>query len=883
MVFIQLRQGDPVQIVQGVLNGSAQLPCDTQTSLANDTALLVVWYKNDLPIYSYDGRAAVTSGNGLKFSSVSPTQRSSHWRLPELQGRAYFRTITEPSALKLDNLRESDAGEYRCRVDFRTSQTRNRRVELQVVVVPMRPIIFDDKGRDVTKFVGPYEEGADMKLTCMVSGGKPRPSVRWWRSETLVESTDSSDGFPNFPQVRANTLLVRSLTRQDHGVTYTCQASNTNLVPPMSATVAVQMYLRPLSVEITNNPQPLSAGRSYEIPCQSVGSRPPVRITWSLGGTDLSTHVQNDTIDGNVSISTLTFTPRREDNGKTLVCTALHPYYHNISATGNPMVGIGMKDFQHAIVLNVYYMPMLNLSLGANMNPDDIEEGDDVYFDCQMDSNPYAYKVVWKHNGQPVVHNPKLGIVAKSNALALQKIRRDQAGNYSCVASNVEGDGSSEAVSLRVMYKPICMPEQKRVYGVARQEIVKIRCDVESLPKPNTFRWAFNNSAESIEVPRTRFTVNLNRSSSTLSYQPLSEMDFGTVLCWAANTAGLQREPCVYHVIAAGRPDPPHNCSMLNQTVDSLEVDCMEGFDGGQTQRFQLEVYDQNTGFLRANLSSLRPTFLIGSLESGVAYAVLVYSANQRGRSEPVQLEGFTLKLAEKQTSAASGFAISTSAVLSSILGIICMILLVVLLVFGASIVRRRFPKLLARRPSAVLVTGGGGAGGRGLGGGGGKDKTTVASRGLVVGNMRDDPPLYDERNPDVVPYDKDLEYKQPLTQQIPMGSASNGIRPGSKPGQIYSESDEDLRRRTSPPRLQSPSGLKNVGLVTSVNSLRSVANDYGGEPPGTFTQMETCRQVTSPLVSPVSSLSVYPSGRPFREVVTVRTPLMGTQQESCV
>lgn len=35
------------------------------------------------------------------------------------------------------------------------------------------------------------------------------------------------------------------------------------------------------------------------------------------------------------------------------------------------------------------------------------------------------------------------------------------------------------------------------------------------------------------------------------------------------------------------------------------------------------------------------------------------------------------------------------------------------------------------------------------------------------------------------------------------MGSASNGIRPGSKPGQIYSESDEDLRRRTSPPRLQ--------------------------------------------------------------------------------
>lgn len=38
---------------------------------------------------------------------------------------------------------------------------------------------------------------------------------------------------------------------------------------------------------------------------------------------------------------------------------------------------------------------------------------------------------------------------------------------------------------------------------------------------------------------------------------------------------------------------------------------------------------------------------------------------------------------------------------------------------------------------------------------------------------------------------------------------------------------------------------MENVAFVSSVNSLRSVANDYGGgEPPGAFTQMDTCRQV---------------------------------------
>lgn len=70
--------------------------------------------------------------------------------------------------------------------------------------------------------------------------------------------------------------------------------------------------------------------------------------------------------------------------------------------------------------------------------------------------------------------------------------------------------------------------------------MAKVLCEVESYPPPESFHWIFNNSAESREISHKRFSFGHHNFSSVLSYTPVGEFDYGTVMCSASNLAGLQ-------------------------------------------------------------------------------------------------------------------------------------------------------------------------------------------------------------------------------------------------------------------------------------------------------------------------------------------------------
>ncbi|CAD6994654.1 unnamed protein product, partial [Ceratitis capitata] len=99
-----------------------------------------------------------------------------------------------------------------------------------------------------------------------------------------------------------------------------------------------------------------------------------------------------------------------------------------------------------------------------------------------------------------------------------------------------------------------------------------------------------------------------------------------------------------------------------NIIYSTMELECMPGYDGGLQQQFFLEAYDSKTKKLRLNTSSTYadiPIFRIdlSDLTSmdyypdpNPALHLVVYSANQKGRSEPIVLENIPINEAEKRT-----------------------------------------------------------------------------------------------------------------------------------------------------------------------------------------------------------------------------------------
>ncbi|KAJ8711949.1 hypothetical protein PYW08_008903 [Mythimna loreyi] len=616
--------------VEAVVGRTASLPCDIEPDTNEDRVYMVLWFRHagGKPLYSFDVR-------GRSFN------KALHWSDPLAFGRrAYFVTMSRPSALTVDAVQLDDEGVYRCRVDFKNSPTRNFQIKLNVVVPPHQLLLYDEQGRDVAGVVGPLEEGGNFTLLCELRGGRPQPTLTW-----LINNKQIDDHIilKNDGKVIVSKISIGGAERSWLNTSIKCQATNTPLLSPHERTARVEMHLRPTSVMITNKPGQMSADSEITIICVTHGSRPAAQVTWFRENRSYTRGKHTEFTNETTTVSKLTMLPQPEDDGAMIRCRA-----------DNPVLRVALED---AFRMSVVYRPVLTMSLGSTLNPNDIKEGDDVYFECNIKANPKEHRISWYHNDAQVSQNMSSGVFISTKSLVLQRVTKRDGGLYTCRAANQMGESSSQAVYLRVQYAPVCAQPSPLLIGARLDEPLRVRCTVNADPADVTFYWQFNNSGESFQVSPARY-VSTGGTSSELRYRAASERDYGALLCRATNSVGRQKRPCVFQIVPAARPSPPRNCTakrLLLRSEPHLSVKCTAGYDGGLTQHFTLDVLGENgrvLGNTTANFIDLIVWFNISwsaveSLEEDEDLAVT--ARNSKGASDPVLLRDLVFRDAEKR------------------------------------------------------------------------------------------------------------------------------------------------------------------------------------------------------------------------------------------
>ncbi|KAK3922989.1 Twitchin [Frankliniella fusca] len=283
-----------------------------------------------------------------------------------------------------------------------------------------------------------------------------------------------------------------------------------------------------------------------------------------------------------------------------------------------------------------------------------------------------------------------------------------------------------------------------------------------------------------------------------------------TYLCLVAPDAALLTHVlCSSRPVAAGKPDPPSDCSLSQPTSRSVTLACTAaGYPGALPRHYVVEAYDALDGSLLRNVTNTTTHWLVDGLPPARNVTLLLYAANAKGRSAELRVLATTLQAPQPRTGATAGASRASmplAGLLVPLLGTVSG--LVVLAAVIVAILRLRGrgegndEKAGGRRRGA-----GGGSTAAGGGGGGavsaegglrgvGEFSQDGGDRDSQQDNSKEDLIQRDEKDPDVIPYKTDLDYldedekafqylHQTSTLRMrPSHGSAMGMGPGLGPG----------------------------------------------------------------------------------------------------
>lgn len=386
--------------------------------------------------------------------------------------------------------------------------------------------------------------------------GEPAPKYRWIKNGKNFDWQAYDDRISQQPG--RGTLVITSPRDEDLGQ-YQCFAYN-----EWGTATSNSVFVRKAELNSFKDqpPQTVTAheGEPYKLTCQPPDGWPKPNVYWLIQNTDGGIKSINNsrmTLDpeGNLWFSNVTRLDASDDF--TYACAATS-VFRNEYKLGNRVllnvVSTGISPSQNR------YQPTLQYVTRKN---EVALRGKKAELYCIFGGTPLP-QTVWSKNGQPIHSSDRITQGNYGKSLIIKHVNFEDAGAYTCEASNGVGEAKSYSINLEVMAVPY-FTEEPEIINAAEDETVEFRCSASGVPEPQ-IKWVHNGLPIDEAPPNPRRKVTPN----SIIIEKLQKLDTGNYGCNATNSLGYVYKDVYVNVLALAPEitEPPSN----EATVDGRTV-----------------------------------------------------------------------------------------------------------------------------------------------------------------------------------------------------------------------------------------------------------------------------------------------------------------------
>uniref|UniRef100_A0A182J5W1 Uncharacterized protein n=1 Tax=Anopheles atroparvus TaxID=41427 RepID=A0A182J5W1_ANOAO len=295
-----------------------------------------------------------------------------------------------------------------------------------------------------------------------------------------------------------------------------------------------------------------------------------------------------------------------------------------------------------------------------------VNPGEDAVLNCTVDGKPLTPEHVhWERAGYDLAAKTSTAYANGTSQLVLRDARREDVGNFRCIADNrVAGPASRDVLLivkcrylqesfrsirsflLAVAFHFLCSaglivaPEIDKSPAMLRAaagtgERAQLPCRAQAAPTP-TFRWIRSSQElhanETSKYYVTERQLDALTHESVLLIERVGTADYGEYECRAENELGVGSG--VGRLDVKSAPEPPTALTVLNVTHDSVTLGWTPGFDGGHRANYRVRYREASSERYRYEDSPPNAHQLtLTGLRSNTHYLFSVMAANVLGAS----------------------------------------------------------------------------------------------------------------------------------------------------------------------------------------------------------------------------------------------------------